>query len=231
MQVSQLVIEVGRKCNLSCAHCLRGKSQDVTVDVDTVKKLINEFEFIGNITFTGGEPTLYSKEICEIIDYIVDNEKQIASFYIASNGTIFDADLMLKLCKFYGYVDEYFDGTEVSAFDLSEDQFHTEINSSIKSLYKAFSFVTSRGNIADTGVINEGNASYNGIGYRSVRSDISFYYEEDIDTVEMIYLNAKGYILPDCNYSYETQDYMEPYKYGEVPLKTIIKKFNAVKAA
>ena len=68
MQVSQLVIEIGRKCNLSCAHCLRGKSQDVTVDIDTVKKLIDEFEFIGNITFTGGEPTLYSKEICEIID-------------------------------------------------------------------------------------------------------------------------------------------------------------------
>jgi hypothetical protein len=44
--------------------------------------------------------------------------------------------------------------------------------------------------------------------------------------IEMIYLNAEGFLLPDCNYSYNSQREMNPSKYGEKPIYEIITKFN-----
>lgn len=207
MHVNDLILEVGRKCNMCCEHCLRGPAENVTMPVETAKFAIDQFDTIGNITFTGGEPTLYAKEICEIIDYILENKKEVYGFYIASNGLLVDTDLMLHLAKFYGYI-ESIACENYSQYQLSTDHYHDEVFEK-HHILKGFTFVSYRGDINEAALINEGNAKENGIGHRELDTEMSFSYDE-FDTVEMVYVNAKGYLLPDCDYSYQTQDEMKP---------------------
>ena len=225
MNVNSLVIEVGRKCNLWCEHCLRGEAQDVTINIQTAKNLIDEFNFIGNITFTGGEPALYAAEIIDIINYIIDNKKSVAGFYIASNGLIFNPELMLSLCKLQAYIRLEFGDEEIeeySAFDISTDHYHEPLSSWQKALFKGFSFVKFKPDIDDKYLINEGNAYENGIGYRNLKSENQFCVYDD--TIEMVYLNALGYLLGNCDFSYDTQDLLNPPLYEPASFKETIHK-------
>ncbi|MBU6997755.1 MAG: radical SAM protein [Theionarchaea archaeon] len=54
-------LEVTRKCNLHCAHCLV-RNENVSLDVEVAKRILDELveERVFKIYFTGGEPLLYS---------------------------------------------------------------------------------------------------------------------------------------------------------------------------
>ena len=93
LSVNQLVIEVGRKCNLRCEHCLRGEPEDTTIDVAMVKKFLKEFTYISVITFSGGEPTINKDELLECIMYCKARNKKVT---IISNGTLIDDELLVK---------------------------------------------------------------------------------------------------------------------------------------
>lgn len=221
-QISQFIVEVGRKCNRQCAHCLRGAMEDVTIDIEYVKHIINQVSYIGCITFTGGEPTLYSKEIAEIVDYIVDNHVEVGGFYIASNGEIYSHELMTALIKLYAHSLEFGDN-ELTAYDVSNDQFHSP-NPDVIAKLKAFSFFSQRNEIPAKGLIAEGFAK--DTGYRYLNYDKKFYVSEypdydGEDTVyefDMLYLNALGKMLADCDYSFASQRNIDAPAYNEISL-------------
>lgn len=228
-----LVIEVGRNCNLQCCHCLRGDREEKTVDVSLVKKFLRkEISGIRNVTFTGGEPTLYEKEIISIIDYIIERKIPCESFYIASNGIIKATKLMQKLVEFYAHIQEVSGCGYESQFELSNDEFHEEVPRKNKFYYQAFSFYSERtyADYANGYWISEGRAVLNGLsGGKEVDKQKAFYisdeWEDEIE-IEMIYFNAEGYLLPDCDYSYDTQRAMHPFAYGEKPLVDILLTYN-----
>lgn len=226
-----LGIEVGRMCPCRCSMCLRGEEEDVTIDVGTVKRFLREFSYIGNITFSGGEPTLYETEIIEIIDYIIENNIAVGGFYVATSGLFKVPNLMLKLAEFYAYVSMY-NYENYSSFELSNDSFHPSVPPENKMFFKSFSFFSER-MWADksSGWIPEGRAlDVAGIKYSfPVDYNASFGVEDEDDesvTYGRIYLNALGYVLPDCNYSYESQRRMNPFAYGSMPLEKILETYN-----
>ena len=222
VQVNSFIVEVGRMCTRQCAHCLRGCMEDVTIDVESVKHVLDQISYIGSITFTGGEPTLYSKQIAEIIDYIVDNHIEVGDFYIASNGEIYSHELMTALIKLYAHMME-FGEAEITAYDVSNDQFHSP-NPDVISKLKAFSFFSQRNEIPLKGIIAEGLAE--DIGHRYLDYGKKFYVNEypdydGEDTVyefDMVYLNAVGKLLADCDYSFESQRKIEAPAYNEITL-------------
>ena len=232
-----VVIEVGRKCNLCCAHCLRGPAEDKTVDVETAKKFLSEFSSIESLIFTGGEPCLYADEIISIIDYVIEQKIQVNGCYIASNGTIKSPALMMKLVEFRAYCSDcyggYDDDTEYAfRFDVSNDMFHDGYENNLR-WFSGFSFVGTRNNVngADTSgmLISEGRAEEYGMGTRTLDKSKGFDIEESNATavnVTIVYLNAEGYVLPDCDYSYQTQREIKPFKYGSMPLDRIIETYN-----
>ena len=203
------VVEVGRLCTDKCKHCLRGPMEKVTINVECVKDFLRQFSSISCITFTGGEPTLYAKQIAEIIDFIIESEIEVYSFYIASNGKKYSPKLMKALDRFYEYLDQYGDN-ECTAYDVSNDQFHNPDPAVVDRLERHVYF-HQRTKIPQAGIISEGYAEENGIGRRVLDHSKKFYVtaNEYRDTteyeVEMIYLNALGYLYPDCDYSYATQ--------------------------
>lgn len=226
----QIIIEVGRLCNLRCEHCLRGEMEDKTVDIPTVKKFLKEFSRIETLTFTGGEPTLYENEIIKIIDFVMKQEIPVGNFYIASNGLIKCPKLMLKLVEFYAYIDGDY-AEELSQFQLSNDEFHDDVPEENKRFFKGFSFYSER-DYQDwsSNWLNEGRAQENGLGRgRTLNKQQAFsidYYDDEEYSVEMVYFNAEGYLLPDCDYSYKTQREMNPFKYGSKSLHEIFITYN-----
>jgi len=86
MIVNSLLIEVTRRCQLSCSHCLRGGKQSINIDNRYIDTLLSKVDSINEITFTGGEPSLN----CEAIDHFIKIAKKkkidIGNFYIATNG-------------------------------------------------------------------------------------------------------------------------------------------------
>lgn len=229
MNIRQLIIEVGRGCNMRCAHCLRGDAEEAEVKMEDVISLLNQVGYIDEITFSGGEPTLYVDKIIEIIDYIMDNNIEVNGFYIASNGIIKSKKLMFKLAEFYDYCDGDPEFCNCN-YEVSKDIWHEEQaerrNNDLGWL-RAFSFVKYRDkDRSETKyLVTEGRAAEKAWGNRLVDEDKEFYMEDD-ESVAMVYLNALGYLLPDCDYSYETQREMNPYHVDEMPLEGIIEKYN-----
>ena len=60
--LDSLIFEVTRKCNLRCGHCMRGLAQNIDMNYKVVETFFtkNNIKFIGNLSFSGGEPTLNS---------------------------------------------------------------------------------------------------------------------------------------------------------------------------
>ena len=49
---TDIVLEVGRMCNLQCDHCLRGECENLTMPFEIAKKAIDLVTDIKTITFS-----------------------------------------------------------------------------------------------------------------------------------------------------------------------------------
>lgn len=52
--ISDIYIEMTRKCNLQCKHCLRGDAQDKTISKEQLNGLLKNSFLVGNIFLGGG---------------------------------------------------------------------------------------------------------------------------------------------------------------------------------
>jgi len=90
-------IELTRKCNLFCKHCLNnsGKKVDNELTKNEVLDLINELSLSGvqEIRFTGGEPLLF-EGIYEIINCANNNGLRTS---LGTNATLITKDVAYKL--------------------------------------------------------------------------------------------------------------------------------------
>lgn len=214
---TDIILEVGRRCNLQCDHCLRGERENLIMPFEIAKKAIDLVTGINTITFSGGEPTLYGKEIAKIIDYIIASKKSVGAFYIASNGTLYSPELMRALVELYTYCGE----KEMCYFDISTDRYHKQSYAELyhKPLmfhpaYDAFSFTTRRGELKEDCVILEGRAKDNCYSDRTPEYNAKFNLanwdeDEEDNGCEMMYVTAKGQVSPNCDLSYGTFDELD----------------------
>lgn len=208
-----LALEVGRKCNMRCDHCLRGEAENAEMEIDVAYKAINMFDYIGSITFTGGEPVLYEKNIIKIIDLILANDIQVGSFYIATNGTSPSFELMFALSKLYAHCQE----KEFCEYTISADRWHKFPE--FDAWLSAFSFVCKRQDIPETALLDEGRAKKNGIGSRTLKTSSEFDF--DGYCVDLLYVNAFGEMFADCDYSYDTQRSLDVYDISDIYSGTV----------
>lgn len=207
MNLSNVIIEVTRRCNMSCSHCLRGDAENCNMDTKYIDALLSKVKYIGSITFTGGEPSL----VPEIIQYTIDKAKELnvgfGSFYIATNGKNVSDAFLLTVMNLYLYCDE----KEMCQLAISNDGYHIDDDDSIVENYaklSVFRFTEKKeredGGYYSQGIIPQGR----GWDYGSGREHhISPFDNIDSDSIDgMIYLNCKGNILPDCDLSFDTQD-------------------------
>ena len=208
IDIDNLVIEVTRRCNMLCPHCLRGDQQEKDISFEVLQKIADTFGYISTIAFTGGEPSLNSWAIDKFIDLCRSQEVGIGSFYIATNGKKYSDRFLKSLMNLWIYCDD----NEVSQVTVSRSDFHEDQDEREIEKIKCFRFVDERENLTEKYLIAEGRALDN-FYCRINREPDKFEIEDDQIIGGSLYITVDGDIIPGCDFSY---DRMEEEKVGNI---------------
>jgi hypothetical protein len=224
LAVDDLFIEVTRRCNMQCPHCLRGEAENLEISEKNVDRLFSKISRIGTLTITGGEPSLVPEKIEMIVRLAKRNGVSIGNFSCVTNAKQVTDYFILAILQLYLYCDD----NECSGLAYSSDMFHDGISDENIKKLKAFSFTSDKGEIDEQHLIMEGRAAMNYDTDRYLRP-YKFSLQDDWVADNDLYLNCKGNLVADCNCSYETQDYSE-FLIGNVmeidDLREAIERYN-----
>lgn len=221
MELYNLVILGNENCNYNCEHCLRGPSRNNRMSYETLEKLLSQVECVYNVTFTGGEVTLYLEPIRWFIDICKKRNIYVGDFYIVTNGHKYVPEL-IELCdELY----ELCEDNEISGLAISDDPYHRlfqpEDFEDIKLKYQYEEeddeyydcnerpYFREKDKVWDSNIslINEGNAKINMIGEREL-----LYYEkgeaEEVSDIDIVLLRHNGDLFSSCDLSYDSMDEM-----------------------
>ena len=228
--VSDLMIEVTRRCNMCCDHCLRGDAQNLDISDEVLEAIARDIQ-PSSVVFTGGEPSL---NIAAIKKYFALAEKYgtlPCSFYVVTNGKENQEELAVALLRAYGKMSE----PEMCGLALSIDCFHETVPAAAE-IFKGLAFFsdTDKAHPVDeqnsNWLLNTGRAAENGIGVRSpyemcksvedlVLQDFIVSGERQIE-ISDLYISSNGNVVSDCDQCYEDIDDCAVCKVQE--LKTLL---------
>lgn len=233
VELNSLVLEVTRRCNFKCLHCIRGDPQNIDLD----PKIFKEFLEVNNITkisqfiITGGEPTLVLDIIDQVMDIVISKNIIIDNIFIKINGSkISDSKLIrffkliLKMNKITNFNLEDIDYAGVS-IRISNDPFHQEFQDQ-ESIDKLLLFTNCQMDNEYNNIILLGKAIENkeyimNYNYSFVQNDfiqnVTIDYDENgnYQVLDLITLTCTGKVLSDCDYSYDLEDYISICMYNE----------------
>lgn len=214
-----LIIEVTRRCNMTCAHCLRGEAQNVDISTEILEMVAKSIT-PNCITFTGGEPALNVKAMETYMELAEKYGHMPTHFFVATNGGVNQLELALFLLKTYAKMDE----PDMCALALSSDSFHDYVSPMELQPLEGLSFVDKEGKAHPHGpaddlrwVINTGRALEYSLGNRAPEMASEFVEDwvsewrgdsESGFTVRMneVYVSANGNVVDICDISYEDID-------------------------
>lgn len=96
-----LVIELTRRCNMRCKHCVRGEAQNITITKEIIDRIFENVQDCLSLYVSGGEPLLEP----DILLYLLNRARswgRLASLEITTNGSILDERIVYaleELCK------------------------------------------------------------------------------------------------------------------------------------
>jgi len=204
MDIENLIIEVTRKCNMSCGHCLRGCSQNIDINNQYITDVLEKIESVSTVTFTGGEPVLNPSAIVHFLNECKRLNIEVGDFYIATNGKIVTDEFMKTLLDLYLFCN----WKESCLIEISNDYYHDVEgqDSDVKEQLMAFRFAEIKGRREHESMLYEGS-------YKDVGSDNGNYvkaceYDLEDDGIRgsEVYLNALGNLINGCDWSYESQE-------------------------
>jgi hypothetical protein len=206
MHIYNAVIEVTRRCNMECSHCLRGDAEDLDINLDYVETFLRGIDSIGTMTITGGEPSLVPDIIDKIIDLTIKHNVTVGQFYLATNAKHITMDFIAVLLRMYkewcDYEEDY-----APMVNWSNDGYHEGIDTAELRLLKGLSFVGPKNQTdgQEYTLIGQGRAKDYYSDCRGLDKE-TFEIDENEITEGNIYLNCKGNIIAGCDWSYEEQD-------------------------
>jgi hypothetical protein len=198
----EVVIELTRRCNMSCEHCLRGEPENMDISPEYMTMLLDRFDYISAVTFTGGEPSL-KPNLIDLFFEIADGlNVAVGNFYIVTNAVWHDRspEFLMSCLNAYACCED----NEVSLVQWSDDIYHEDQASDrMKKMIKALSFGKARGDSGlDRTVLHEGRAD--NWGGEKPEGDLCD-CDDDGYYSGLIYLNCDGLIIEGCDFSYENQ--------------------------
>lgn len=204
--VENLSLEVTRRCNMGCAHCLRGNAEDMDMSRETIDQVLEQVDMIGQVTFTGGEPSLNMDAIRYFFAQARKYGKLPRSFFVATNGKANQEELAMELLKQYPDMEEQ----ELCGVALSVDEWHDPQDYD-QSILKGLAFYSDCKEKPDGyNLIPEGRAARLKIDSEEMIQPKSAHIvlSEDSDPnaetleIEMLYVAADGKIVGNCDMSY-----------------------------
>jgi len=209
INLSSLTLEITRRCNMKCEHCLRGMAQKVDMDFEIINKLTQQTDKIYSLTLTGGEPSLNADAIGHLRHAMYFHCCELGNFWLTTNARFFKPDFYDEIQWLYGVCSE----KEACVLTISGDQFHTHHSNVAYEKYWELPFFSNErmSDIPYERILDEGYARKNNYGSYERNPTTKLYdthYISDDDELyvgDLIYVNAKGDVLLDCDLSYANQ--------------------------
>jgi hypothetical protein len=223
MYLSELVLEVTRRCNMACEHCLRGDAQALDLDTRVIDKLFEQVTSISCVTFTGGEPSLNVKAIQYFVKKATSLKISIESFYVVTNGKKVSLPLMKTLIDLYSICGE----KECCQLVVSRDQYHEYDGGAQETpMYEALRFYNKEDRRTPiTNPLSEGRALENGLGAGEEAKHEGFEYDEEYESASgIVYISSNGNVLDNCNMAFDRIDTEAIGNILTEPLKDILSK-------
>lgn len=98
LEIQDLVLEVTRRCNMACPHCMRGDAQDRSMSMHTIESILSRVSRILTLTFTGGEPSLRADILLKTLELAKKYSVEVDQVYLVTNGKEV-TDLFLETCR------------------------------------------------------------------------------------------------------------------------------------
>ena len=120
-------IELTRRCNMTCLHCLRGDAQDRTISTEIIDKIIADTKNCITLYICGGEPLLETDRLKYLLDQVGKNWDTIG-IEITTNGSILDASIVDALEQFCRTPFPTLDNAQFTRrvqLTVSHDDYHT----------------------------------------------------------------------------------------------------------
>lgn len=241
IKMDMIAFGVTRRCNQTCAHCCKGRAQNVDLSKEIIDCLIENKDYqiqqMTHFAITGGEPTLVPSIVSYLVDKIITKGIVITKHVnIFTNGLFYSEEFIRSIYRLIEYLKANEKSKKVQVyFRISQDQFHKKIPTSILEKYKKISFV-SEGiepyTLKQNQIQKDGNAKENQLdGTLSIENvpSINFVSKKD-DTIVIknaLYISANGNV---CSERYGCASFLEEdkYSYGnllETSFLDIIHKF------
>ena len=210
LNIDELMVEVTRRCNMRCSHCLRGNARKENLNVELFNEFLDAVASIGCLVFGGGEPSLAPNVMMDILKLVKTKSIPVYRFYIVTNGKKVSKSFLDAIMRWYEYVeDDYYDDM-TSMLALSQDKFHEPVPEKNKKKLRMFSFFAEdehRTDFDKVPVQNLGRArSLTAQKKRDPRCRPNIYadrYDNKVNILDVISFTVDGYIVPDCDYEYE----------------------------
>lgn len=223
LSIENLVVEVTRRCNMHCAHCMRGPAQNKDLDLEAFDTFAENVESIGVITFSGGEPTLNISAIQHVLETCKRLNILVYNFYLVTNGKQMDDSFLKVMIDWYVYCYECGGDPELLGVAVSFDKYHEAADPQVVAKLKALSFFNDTDKRTDfdkVPLINLGNAKtlsgkkrepdHYGIYVETYEDDGLHIYDSNIT------FTVDGDILSDCDYEYENTDGIKICDYNNI---------------
>lgn len=121
-------LEITRRCNLKCAHCMRGDAQDVDMHPETIDAFLDHTQAIYRLLITGGEPFLNIEGMRYFLEAAKKRNVLISALDIVTNGTIQNREIIKLIEDYSAYIQNFLlDDVPVKGricIGISIDDFH-----------------------------------------------------------------------------------------------------------
>lgn len=127
---NMLGIEITRRCNKRCAHCLRGDAQDMSMNTEIIDRIFEDTQDVLCIILGSGEALLEPNLISYFVDKLVESQWSTRKIEITTNGTICEPQIIDAFEKFCVWKHG-----RIACLRISNDPYHDR-----KEYEKAYAF-------------------------------------------------------------------------------------------
>ena len=217
LEFYELCVEITRRCNMNCAHCLRGDAENLDMPFEKLKSVLDVTDSIDSLIFTGGEPTLNVPFMKKTLEYVKEKEIPVNGLFIATNGKEVTEEFLLTWIQWFVYCLECGAERDLVNIALSKDDFHERIPDRNRYLIEALPGYTDikQTDFRKDAIIRSGRAAENSAALKKLGFSFRDRTPSNVCNVtryggafrleDIVYLSAKGDICVDCDLSYKDQ--------------------------
>ena len=202
LELDSLSLELTRRCNMRCAHCLRGKAQNKDVSPAVIESVFAGISAISTLTFSGGEPSLAYRLMAVALNAAKRYGVRVSQVHIVTNAKKVTEQFLSVCREWHMYclscnmrMSPEMDYREIYRFQrmlspdecigtyiaISMDRFHEPVRcSNILALNTLPNVTIDKYNDGtdDDWVLQEGRALTNVPGGRDIRKERPWMFEE-----------------------------------------------------